>query len=115
MSFDLTPQQLESLFEFYEQNQPVARTETTARPSRSYHAGRIYGTPGQYGDQDMEDRYQAFISNDELVKNTFDEYIDILENSVPAPNIYDDLINSAAAGAASYNYHMTQHQRQHYL
>ena len=48
----------------------------------------------------MEDRYQAFISNNELVNNTFEEYIDILENSVPAPNIYDDLINRAAAGAA---------------
>ena len=101
MSFDLTSQQLESLFEFYEQNHPVARAESNSgRPSRSYHAGRIYGTPGQYGDQDMEDRYQAFISNDELVNNTFEEYIDILENSVPAPNIYDDLINRAAAGAA---------------
>ena len=101
MSFDLTSQQLESLFEFYEQNHPVARADTNSgRPSRSYHAGRIYGTPGQYGDQDMEDRYQAFISNDELVNNTFEEYIDILENSVPAPNIYDDLINRAAAGAA---------------
>ena len=101
MSFDLTSQQLESLFEFYEQNHPVARAESNSgRPSRSYHAGRIYGTPGQYGDQAMEDRYQAFISNNELVNNTFEEYIDILENSVPAPNIYDDLINRAAAGAA---------------
>ena len=100
MSFDLTPRQLESLFEFYEQNHPVASTETNTSSSRSYHAGRIYGSPGQYGDQDMEDRYQAFISNDKLVINTFDEYIDILENSVPAPNIYHDLINRAAVGAA---------------
>lgn len=97
MSFDLTAQQLESLFEFYEQNNPIG---APSRPSRHYKPGRVYGSPGEYGDKDREERYQSFISNDKLVNETFDEYIDILENSVPAPNIYDDLINSAAAGAA---------------
>lgn len=97
MSFDLTAQQLESLFEFYEQNNPI---RAPSRPSRHYKPGRVYGSPGEYGDKDREERYQSFISNDKLVNETFDEYIDILENSVPAPNIYDDLINSAAAGAA---------------
>ena len=97
MSFDLTAQQLESLFEFYEQNNPIG---APSRPSRHYKPGRVYGSPGEYGDKDREERYQSFISNDKLVNETFDEYIDILENSVPAPNIYDDLINKAAAGAA---------------
>lgn len=97
MSFDLTAQQLESLFEFYEQNNPIG---APSRPSRHYKPGRVYGSPGEYGDKDREERYQSFISNDKLVNETFDEYIDILENSVPAPNIYDDLINRAAAGAA---------------
>jgi hypothetical protein len=111
MSFDLTSQQLESLFEFYEQNHPVARADTNSgRPSRSYHAGRIYGTPGQYGDQDMEDRYQAFISNNELVNNTFEEYIDILENSVPAPyaaaGAPDGAADGAADGAVPYDNYM---------
>ena len=97
MSFDLTAQQLESLFEFYEQNNPIG---APSRPSRHYKPGRVYGSPGEYGDKDREERYQSFISNDKLVNETFDEYIDILENSVPAPNIYDDLINRAASGAA---------------
>ena len=93
MSFDLTAQQLESLFEFYEQNNPIG---APSRPSRHYKPGRVYGSPGEYGDRAREERYQSFISNDKLVNETFDEYIDILENSVPAPNIYD----MAAAGAA---------------
>lgn len=97
MSFDLTTQQLESLFEFYEQNKP---REASSRPSRHYKPGRVYGHPGEYGDKAKEERYQSFISNDELVNKTFDEYIDELENSVPAPNIYDNLINGAAAAAA---------------
>ena len=93
MSFDLTAQQLESLFEFYEQNNPIG---APSRPSRHYKPGRVYGSPGEYGDRAREERYQSFISNDKLVNETFDEYIDIIENSVPAPNIYD----MAAAGAA---------------
>lgn len=87
MSFDLTAQQLESLFEFYEQNNPIG---APSRPSRHYKPGRVYGSPGEYGDKDREERYQSFISNDKLVNETFDEYIEILENSVPAPNICDD-------------------------
>ena len=87
MSFDLTAQQLESLFEFYEQNNPIG---APSRPSRHYKPGRVYGSPGEYGDKDREERYQSFISNDKLVNKTFDEYIEILENSVPAPNICDD-------------------------
>lgn len=93
MSFDLTAQQLESLFEFYEQNNPIG---APSRPSRHYKPGRVYGSPGEYGDRAREERYQSFISNDELVNETFNEYIDIIENSVPAPNIYE----MAAAGAA---------------
>ena len=97
MSFDLTAQQLESLFEFYEQNNPIG---APSRPSRHYKPGRVYGSPGEYGDRAREERYQSFISNDELVNNTFDEYIDIIENSVPAPNIYDMAAEGAAVGAA---------------
>jgi len=96
MSFDLTAQQLESLFEFYEQNNPIG---APSRPSRHYKPGRVYGSPGEYGDRAREERYQSFISNDELVNNTFDEYIDIIENSVPAPTIYDMAAEGAADGA----------------
>jgi len=96
MSFDLTAQQLESLFEFYEQNNPIG---APSRPSRHYKPGRVYGSPGEYGDRAREERYQSFISNDELVNETFNEYIDIIENSVPAPNIYEMAADGAADGA----------------
>ncbi len=112
MSFDLTAQQLESLFEFYEQNNPIG---APSRPSRHYKPGRVYGSPGEYGDRAREERYQSFISNDELVNETFNEYIDIIENSVPAPNIYEMAADGAADGAnICYDYEFDNYMARNY-
>lgn len=42
-------------------------------PSRSYHAGRIYGS-GHYGNPEEEARYQAFIKDPDMVFEVLDEY-----------------------------------------
>jgi hypothetical protein len=41
--------------------------------SRSYHAGRIYGS-GHYGNAEQEARYQAFIRDPDMVFEVLDEY-----------------------------------------
>jgi hypothetical protein len=43
------------------------------RPSRSYHAGRIYGS-GHYGNAEQEARYQCFIRDPDMVFEVLDEY-----------------------------------------
>jgi hypothetical protein len=41
--------------------------------SRSYHAGRIYGS-GHYGNAEQETRYQCFIKDPDMVFEVLDEY-----------------------------------------
>ena len=41
--------------------------------SRSYHAGRIYGS-GHYGNAEQEARYQCFIKDPDMVFEVLDEY-----------------------------------------
>jgi len=43
------------------------------RPSRSYHAGRIYGS-GHYGNAEQEARYQCFIRDPDMVFSVLEEY-----------------------------------------
>jgi len=43
------------------------------RPSRSYHAGRIYGS-GHYGNAEQEARYQCFIKDPDMVFSVLEEY-----------------------------------------
>ena len=66
---------LESVFEFYDRKPRVNITpnEKDMRPSRSYHEGRIYGS-GHYGNEEKEERYQAWVKNFHLVKSSIYEY-----------------------------------------
>lgn len=91
MANNLTQVQLESLFEFYDQNN---YREVSSRPSRHYKPGRVYGSPGEYGDKKMEDRYQAFISDSDLIEKTYEEYIYELENSVPVNNYWSSIYDT---------------------
>jgi len=72
---------LEQLFEFYDGDRrrfdsdiyQVDSDYSPCGPSRSYHAGRIYGS-GHYGDPEEEARYQAFIRDPDTVFDVLDEY-----------------------------------------
>jgi len=72
---------LEQLFEFYDGDRrrfdsdiyQVDSDYSPCGPSRSYHAGRIYGS-GHYGDPEEEARYQAFIRDPDTVFDVLDQY-----------------------------------------
>ena len=65
---------LEQLFEFYDGDRRRLDSDySPCVPSRSYHAGRIYGS-GHYGDPEEEARYQAFIRDPDTVFDVLDEY-----------------------------------------
>jgi hypothetical protein len=51
-------------------------------PSRSYHEGRIYGS-GHYGNEEKEERYQAWVKNFDLVQSSIYEYKNQPEVSTP--------------------------------
>jgi hypothetical protein len=59
-------------------------------PSRSYHAGRIYGS-GHYGDPEEEARYQAFIRDPDMVFDVLDEYNSRQNHCDNNQYSYDDL------------------------
>jgi hypothetical protein len=76
---------LESVFEFYDRRRPRERktlTEKDMIPSRSYHEGRIYGS-GHYGNEEKEERYQAWVKNFDLVQSSIYEYKNQPEVSSP--------------------------------
>lgn len=99
---------LETAFEFYEACQPLNpwKQEYDNTPSRCFHKGRVYGY-GEYGDYRMEERYQEFIKNGDLVLKSLNEYREVIFNSVVDDFSFDDIIDrishvcdDAADGAA---------------
>ena len=58
------------------------------RPSRSYHEGRIYGS-GQYGNEEKEERYQAWVKNFDLVQSSIYEYKNQPEVSIDEKPAWD--------------------------
>lgn len=72
---------LEELFELYDGDRSrfdgdiyqVGSDYSPCAPSRSYHAGRIYGS-GHYGNPEQEARYQAFIRDPDMVFEVQEEY-----------------------------------------
>ena len=76
---------LEKVFEFYEGDSrlydrdiyQVGSDYSSGKYSpcfsRSYHAGRIYGS-GHYGDDEQEARYQSFIKDPDMVFEVLEEY-----------------------------------------
>ena len=81
---------LESVFEFYDRKPRVNITpkEKDMRPSRSYHEGRIYGS-GQYGNEEKEERYQAWVKNFDLVQSSIYEYKNQPEVSIDEKPAWD--------------------------
>ena len=76
---------LESVFEFYDRRRPREQKTLTKKdmiPSRSYHEGRIYGS-GHYGNEEKEERYQAWVKNFDLVQSSIYEYKNQPEVSTP--------------------------------
>jgi len=78
-------QLLENLFELYDGdrhrfdgdiyqvNNDYSSGEYSPCFSRSYHAGRIYGS-GEYGNPEQEARYQSFIKDPDMVFEVLEEY-----------------------------------------
>jgi hypothetical protein len=72
---------LEELFELYDGDRSrfdgdiyqVGSDYSPHGPSRSYHAGRIYGS-GHYGNPEQEARYQSFIRDPDMVFEVLEEY-----------------------------------------
>ena len=82
---------LESVFEFYDRRRPREQkilTEKDMKPSRSYHEGRIYGS-GQYGNEEKEQRYQAWVKNFDLVQSSIYEYKNQPEVSIDEKPAWD--------------------------
>jgi hypothetical protein len=73
---------LERVFEFYDRRRPREQKTLTKKdmiPSRSYHEGRIYGS-GHYGNEEKEERYQAWVKNFDLVQSSIYEYNESLNH-----------------------------------
>jgi len=73
-------QLLENLFELYDGDRhlfdsDIYQVDSEYSPcfSRSYHAGRIYGS-GEYGNPEQEARYQSFIKDPDMVFEVLEEY-----------------------------------------
>ena len=81
---------LESVFEFYDRKprEQKTLTEKDMKPSRSYHEGRIYGS-GQYGNEEKEQRYQAWVKNFDLVQSSIYEYKNQPEVSIDEKPAWD--------------------------
>jgi hypothetical protein len=82
---------LESVFEFYDRRRPREQKTLTKKdmiPSRSYHEGRIYGS-GHYGNEEKEERYQAWVKNFDLVQSSIYEYKNQPEASIDEKPAWD--------------------------
>ena len=81
---------LERVFEFYDRKPREQKTLTKKdmRPSRSYHEGRIYGS-GHYGNEEKEERYQAWVKNFDLVQSSIYEYKNQPEVSIDEKPAWD--------------------------
>jgi hypothetical protein len=69
------------VFEFYDRKprEIITPKEQDMRPSRCYHEGRIYGS-GHYGNEEKEERYQAWVKNFDLVQSSIYEYNESLNH-----------------------------------
>ena len=104
----LSAVELELAFEHYDTAYQMKIWNENQPPSRYYKPGRVYGSPGEYGNKEKEERYQKFISNPELVLETWYDYKECAAAPIPAE--YDfDVIQSrpnnhiAVAAAAGAN------------
>jgi len=103
----LSAAELELAFEYYDTTYQMKIWNENQPPSRYYKPGRVYGSPGEYGNKEKEERYQRFISNPELVLETWYDYKECAAAPIPAEYDFDAIQSrpnnhiavAAAAGA----------------
>ena len=85
----LSAAELELAFEYYDTAYQMKIWNENQPPSRYYKPGRVYGSPGEYGNKEKEERYQRFISNPELVLETWYDYKECAAAPIPAEYDFD--------------------------